>query len=305
MAEEKTALQQRIESGKPILLAEISPPSGSDPAPLLETAKRFASKVHALAIDDNRDRVRMSALAAASLVAAEGVEPIMHVVTRDRNRIALISDCLGAHALGIRNLLCTSGTHQTLGRFHKAKNVFDIDSIQLLQAYTALGSNASLVGEESIDGAAGLCLGAVATPYADPMEMQVTRLAKKVAAGARFLITQSVFDVERFDAWLAEVTKRGIHEKVALIAGIRPLAATEGAKALAEKRPAVTIPQPLIERLESAGGEDSQRAEGLRIAVETIQRLSAADGLRGFLICADRDADAALQVIESSGLGTE
>jgi len=227
------------------------------------------------------------------------------VVTRDRNRIALISDCLGARALGIRNLLCTSGTHQTLGRFHKARNVFDVDSIQLLQAYTTLGSNASLVGEESLDGASNLCLGAVATPYADPMEMQVTRLAKKVAAGARFLITQSVFDVERFDAWLVEVTKRGIHEKVALIAGIRPLAATEGAKALAEKRPAATIPQPLIERLESAGGEDAQRAEGLKIAVETIRRLSTADGLRGFQICVDRDADAALQVIESSGLGTE
>ncbi len=260
-----TKLQQRIESGRPILIAELSPPAGGDPQPLRETARRFAGKVHALGISDNREHVCMSALAAASLVAAEGVEPILHMVTRDRNRIALISDCLGAAALGIGNLLCTSGTHQTLGRFRSAKNVFDVDSIQLLQIFGSLADDGSVVGEESFTGAGPFCLGAVANPEADPAELQLMRLAKKATAGARFLVTDPVTDVERFATWLSTVTERGIHEQVALVAGIEPT------------------------------GE----------AVETIKRLSELDGLRGFQICAEDDADAALELIEKSGLGIE
>ncbi|HUT11631.1 MAG TPA: methylenetetrahydrofolate reductase [Thermoguttaceae bacterium] len=308
MAKEKTGLQQRIESGKPIVVAEISPPTGSDAAPLREVARRYAGKVHALGISDNRDRVCMSALAAASLVAAEGVEPLLHVVTRDRNRIALISDCLGAEALGVRNLLCTSGTHQTLGRFRAAKNVFDVDSIQLLKTYAGLGSNGELVGEEHFKGVGPFCLGAVATPLADPMELQVMCLAKKVAAGARFFITQPVFDLERLGTWLTEVVRRGIHEKAAILAGIRSLRSAEEAKALAEARPSPRIPDAVVERMASAGNASQQRAAGIEIALETIERLSAASGLRGlrgFQICGDSDPGAALEIIEKSGLGTD
>ena len=172
-------------------------------------AKRFAGKVHALGISDNRDRVGMSALAAASLVAGQGVEPILHVTTRDRNRIALVSEVLGAQALGIRNILCTSGTHQTLGHFRAAKNVFDVDVIQLLQTCANLANDAALVGEEAIAGADGFCLGAVASPNADPLELQMIRLGKKVAAGAGFLVSQPVYDLERFDAWWDEVSRAG------------------------------------------------------------------------------------------------
>ena len=136
-----TDLQQRLESGKSVLLAEISPPAEAAPDGVQQLAKRFAGKVHALGISDNRDRVGMAALAAASLVAGQGVEPILHVTTRDRNRIALVSEVLGAHALGIRNILCTSGTHQTLGHFRAAKNVYDVDVIQLLQTCANLASD--------------------------------------------------------------------------------------------------------------------------------------------------------------------
>jgi len=305
MAKEKTGLQQRIESGGPIVVAEVSPPSGSDPAPLCEAARRYAGKVHALGVSDNRDRVCMSALAAASLVAAEGVEPLLHVVTRDRNRIALISDCLGAEALGVRNLLCTSGTHQTLGRFRAAKNVFDLDSIQLLKTCSGLESNGEVVGEEHFAGVGPFCLGAVATPLADPMELQILRLAKKVAAGARFLITQPVFDLERLGIWLTEVLRRGIHEKAAILAGIRPLCSAEEAETLAQSRPCPRIPDAVLKRMASAGDVSQQRAVGIEIALETIGRLSAAGGLRGFQICGDSDPDAALEIIEKSGLGID
>ncbi len=305
MTEQKTKLQERIQSGRPILIAEVSPPTGSDPSPLRELARGFAGKVHAVGISDNRDGVCMSALAAASLVASEGVEPVLHVITRDRNRIALVSDCLGAAALGVRNVLCTSGTHQTLGRFRSARNVFDVDSIQLLQTVAGLGSDASVVGEEVIEPVGPLCLGGVASPCADPLPLQVMRLAKKVRAGAQFVITQPVFDLDRFDTWLKEVVGRGIHQQVAILAGIKVLTDAETARAYAGRRPLPMIPEAVLERLASKSDKGGQRAAGIEIAVETIERLSAAEGLRGFEICADADAGAALEVIEKAGLGTD
>ena len=328
MANEKTALHRRIEAGKPLLLAEVSPPIAGDPAPLGQLARRYAGKVHAVGIADNRHGVCMSALAAASLVSASGVEPILHVTTRDRNRIALLSECLGAAALGIRNLLCTSGTHQTLCDQRAAKNVFDVDSIQLLQMYADLqeGARDSGLGAGEIGHhrtvrspepqspspeplapspyleTGPLCLAAAAAVYADPLEMQVMRLAKKAAAGAVLLITQPIFDLERFDAWFAEVTRRGIHDKVAITAGIQPLVDAEEAKALAEKRPRPVIPDAVLKRLAAGDGKSAQRAVGIEIAVETIKQLSQRKGLRGFEIRDEGRTDVALEVIEKAGL---
>jgi methylenetetrahydrofolate reductase (NADPH) len=303
MAIEKTGLHTRIESGKPILLAEVSAPKGGDAASVRALAKRYAGKVHALGVSDNRDGVCMSALAAASLIASEGVEPVLHVTTRDRNRIALASECLGAQALGVRNLLCTTGTHQRLGACHSAKNVFDIDSTQLLAMYNALAGDGSLVGEERFEGVGPFCLGCTASPYADPVEMQVIRLVKAVAAGARFAVTQPVFDVGRFQQWWGEVTRRGIHEKVAILAGIQPLADADRAKAYADQRPRPMIPDATLQRLAAKPDKKSQRAAGIEIALETLRQLSALKGLRGFEVRGDGDPDLAIELIEKSGLG--
>jgi methylenetetrahydrofolate reductase (NADPH) len=300
MTEGTTGLQQRIESGKRIILGEVSPPKSADPAAMRALAARFAGKVHALGISDNRDGVCMSALAAASLAASEGVEPLLHVVTRDRNRIALVSDCLGAQALGIHNLLCTTGTHQTLGPARAARNVFDIDSIILLQTYAGLAADASLVGEEPLNGAVPLCLGAVASPHADPLELEVMREAKKAAAGAQFLVTQPVFDLERFDLWWREVTRRGVHEKVAIVAGVWPLASGEEARGEAARRPSPMIPDAVVERIASKSGADAQREAGIEIALQTIERLSAVSGLRGFEVRGDPDVS--LAVIDRAAL---
>ncbi|HBG04882.1 MAG: hypothetical protein A2075_01860 [Geobacteraceae bacterium GWC2_58_44] len=302
MAAEKTQLHNRIESGKQLLLAESSPPKGADPAALRDLARTLAGKVHALGVSDNRDGVHMSALAAAALIGAEGIEPIVHMTTRDRNRIALASDCLGAQAMGIRNLLCTTGTHQTLGPCRSAKNVFDVDSIQLLGICNSLGVDASPLGEDSFEGAGPLCLGSTASPFADPREMQVIRLAKAVAAGSRFVITQPVFDLERFALWWEEVTKRGLHEKVAIIAGIRPLADADHALAYAAKRPSPMIPAAALERISAAGDKKGQRAAGIEIAVETVQRLAGLKGLRGFELRVDGEVDIAMELLEKSGL---
>ncbi len=304
MADEKTELHDRIDSGKPILVVEFAPPLGADPGPVRDAAKRYAGKVHALGVSDNRDRVGMSALAAAVLVKEADVEPILHVVTRDRNRIALVSDYLGAQALGIRNVFCTSGSHQTLGRARAAKNVFDVDSIQLLRTYANLPSNGRIVGEEGIDACGPVCLGAAASPFADPVELQLARLAKKVAAGAHFLITDPVFDHQRFEGWWKAVTDRGLDERVAILAGIHLLTDAEAAKAYAQRRPDPMVPEAVLQRIASAGDKTAQRAAGIGIARETVERLTGIPGLRGFAVCADRDEDA-LELIEKAGMGAE
>jgi len=303
MVQERTDLDKRIESGRQIVVAELAPPLCGDPSSVRDVARRYVGKVHALGVSDNRDGVCMSALVAASLAKGVGVEPILHVVTRDRNRIALVSDYLGAQALGIRNLLCTSGTHQTLGRARAAKNVFDIDSIQLLEAYAGLAADGRVVGEAGISGCGPVCLGAAAAPCADPVEMQLLRLAKKVAAGARFLITDPVFDLDRFHSWWTEVTRRGIHQRVAILAGIRLLTSADEAQAYAARRPDPRVPDTVVERIASASDSSDQRAAGIEIAIETVGQLSGTKGLRGFQIAGD--GKAALEVIERSGLGTD
>jgi methylenetetrahydrofolate reductase (NADPH) len=301
MGTSTSVLQQRIESGKTILVAEFSPPQGADPGTLRDAARRVAKKVHAVGISDNRDHVCMSALAAASLVAAEGAEPILHLVTRDRNRIALVSDVLGAQALGVRNLLCTSGTHQTLGTYRQSRAVFDLDAVQLLQTCAGLANNAKPVGEAAL-ASTPMCLGAVASPFSDPAELQLMKLQKKVQAGAKFVITQPVFDVERFEAWWTEVTNRGIQKQVAILAGIQPLACAESARKLATRRPPAVIPEAILNRLAAKPDAAAVRAEGVAIAVETIRRLAKLPGLRGFEVCGDGSPDVALEVIEKSAL---
>jgi len=207
--------------------------------------------------------------------------------------------------LGIRNLLCTTGTHQTLGRFRAAKNVFDVDSVQLLRMFAELPRDASLLGEQSIDGAGPVCLGAAADPMADPVELQGVRAAKKVAAGAKFLVTAPVFDLGRFDAWLEEVRRRGIHEKAAIVVGVRPLGDAEAAGAFARQRPSPGVPDAVLERIAAKSGASVQRAASIEIAVETIGQLSERSGVRGFQVCGDGDVDAALEVVEKSGLGID
>lgn len=285
MSTQATSLQERIASGKTILLAEIDPPGSADPAGLRTAAKRYAGKVHAVGVSDNRDRVAMSALAAASLLKAGGVEPILHVTTRDRNRIALVSEALGAQALGIRNLLCTSGTHQTLGRYRAARNVYDIDAVQLLQAYADLPNDCGLLGESGLEGVGPFCLGAVASPDADPPDLQLLRLAKKTRAGAIFLVTQPVHDPERFEAWWKEVARRGLNEQVAILAGIQPL-----------------YDDPLAHAGPSQSDPVARRAAAVKIAVQTIHRLSNLPGIRGFSISADGDHETVLRIVEESGL---
>jgi methylenetetrahydrofolate reductase (NADPH) len=280
-----SGLQEMLGAGKPVILAEIKPPHGADPGAIRTQVKSYAGRVSALGISDNRDEIRVSALAAAALAVAEGVEPILHVTTRDRNRIGLVSDCLGAAALGIRNILCTGGTHQMLGKFTNAKGVYDVDPVQLMQMIAG--------GSSGIQA----CIGGVANPYADPVELQLMLIEKKISVGVDFLVTQSVFDFERFSAWWKRITEAGLEKKTAFIAGVRVLCSADEARGCAEERPSPAIPAGVVERLDAKKGKASQRDEGVKMALETVERLSSLKGLAGFEITCDCDDEAALETI--------
>ena len=295
------SFRERVKSGQQLIVAELSAPMGATAGDVRAMAQHYAGNVHALGVSENRERVSMSALAAASLAVGQGVEPILHVATRDRNRIGLISECLGARTLGITTILCTSGTHQTLGRFGSARNVSDVDPVQLLRTLSDLAADGALVGETGITDC-GFCLGGVASPYADPMELQIMRLEKKIEAGASFLVTQAAFDIDRFRTWWDLITARGVPRKAAVLAGVRVLASAEEARALAATRPSPALPSGVVERMAAAGSTSDQRAVGIRIALETIAALSALKGLRGFAVHGDGDHAAVLEVIKQAGV---
>lgn len=299
MSTNTTQLRGRLEAGKSVVTVELSPPSTASLDTFKADVEKLKGKVHAVGVSDNRTHIGVSSLAASSVLSTLGIEPIMHMVTRDRNRIALLSDVLGAKAVGIQNLLVTTGTHQTLGSFRASKNVFDIDSVQLLKECTGQGTVLNGNGAK-LD----LCLGATASPFADPMPLQLMRLAKKVTLGAHFVITQPVFDIERFSTWWKEVTAKGLHQKTAFIAGIHPLLSAEEAKAMADKRPSPRIPKETVDRIAGKSDAAAARAEGIAVAVETIGKLKALNGLRGFDIICEGDPDAALTIIDKSGLGS-
>lgn len=303
MGAEEKSLHKKIVSGEKILLVQIKPPKGNNPKLLNSFADTYRGKVSGCGVSDNQDEIGMSAMAAAYLLSQRGIAPIIHMTARDRNRIALLSDAIGAQALGITTILCTSGTHQTLGRYTAAKSVFDIDAIHLLRALSTLHEEGSLIGEEKIPDLNPFFLGAVADPYADPLTMQILRLEKKIAAGARFIITAPVFDCERFRIWWEAVTSADIHKKAAIIAGIHLLTDHAMAREYSQRRPSPCIPEKLLQRISSHKEKEAQRQEGIKIAVETMKELSLCAGIQGFELGSDAgDDESILRVIEESGL---
>jgi methylenetetrahydrofolate reductase (NADPH) len=263
-----------------IFTAEYLPLAGTD-ASLVETsAKNFGNRLAAVNVADNHYGVAMSSLAASVALSRAGIEPVYQLVTRDRNRIALQSDLLGAASLGIKNVLCLSGFHQTLIDCPQAANVFDIDSIQLIALVKKMNEGLLLDGMK-IQGDFSMLIGAVANPNMKPLELNIMRLNKKAAAGAAFIQTQAVFDVEVFQQWLEAATKAGITENTAILAGVLPLKSAAQAQQLLDTHTDFIIPIAVLDRIKAAGDAEAQRQEGLKIAVETIKKLKALPGLRG------------------------
>jgi methylenetetrahydrofolate reductase (NADPH) len=266
-----------------VFTAEYLPLAGTDASFAAACAKSFGDRLTAVNVADNHYGVAMSSLAASVALCRAGIEPVYQVVTRDRNRIALQSDLLGAASLGIKNVLCLSGFHQTLIGCPEAANVFDIDSIQLIAIVKAMNEGTLLDGAK-IQGGFSMFIGAAANPYLKPLELNIMRLSKKVAAGASFIQTQAVFDVDLFREWLEAAAKEGVTEKAAVLAGVLPLKSAEQAQKLIETHTDFNIPAAVLDRIKAAGGAEAQEKEGLKIAVEIAKKLKTVPGLRGIHI---------------------
>jgi methylenetetrahydrofolate reductase (NADPH) len=289
-------LASKIEGKDFIVTAEFVPPAGTSMAAVEAGAAYFSDGLTAVNCADNVNGIAMSSLAASLALMKAGVEPVYQLVTRDRNRIALESDLLGAAALGIKNVLCLSGFHQTLTGSPESANVFDIDSIQLIAAVKKMNEGLLLDGRK-IDGQFSMLIGAVANPSLKPLELNMIRLRKKIAAGASFIQTQAIFDVESFKMWLDAARSEGLTDKAAILAGVWPLSSTAEAKLLARNYTDIVIPDGVIARLEKAGPAEAQEKEGLAICTETVKKLKGLTGLRGIHIMSGGNVSVVPQVI--------
>jgi methylenetetrahydrofolate reductase (NADPH) len=295
-------IERLLEKGEFVVTSECGPPRGADPEAVRKKGSLLKDVVDGVNVTDNQTSVvRMSSLSSSVILKEMGFDPIWQMVCRDRNRIAIQSDILGAAALGINNLLCLSGDHQSFGDNPKAKNVYDIDSIQLIHTVKTLRDEGRFLGGDEVKGAPKLFIGAAENPFADPFEIRAMRLGKKVKAGADFIQTQVIFNLEKFSQWMQEVRERGLHEQVAILAGITPLKSAGMAKYMKKNVPGMDVPDALIERI-SAVPKENQAEEGIKICVEMIKQIKEIEGVRGVHIMAIEWEEKVAEIVKAAGL---
>jgi methylenetetrahydrofolate reductase (NADPH) len=252
MGTEKSNLQRILEAGIFSVTAEVGPPMSADGDFVRKRAQNLRGIVDGANVTDNQTAiVRMSSIAASFLALQEEVEPVVQMTCRDRNRIAIQSDLLGAYALGLRNVLCLSGDHQSFGNHPESKNVYDIDSIQLLGALRRMKEESIFMSGKPTKKPAQFFLGGTANPFADPEELQLIRLHKKIEAGAQFIQTQAIYDLEKFSRWMEKVRSAGLHKKAYILAGIlvnKSLKSIEMTKMVA----GMEVPDSFVERMRKA-----------------------------------------------------
>jgi 5,10-methylenetetrahydrofolate reductase len=293
-------LERVLGSGQFAVTAEAGPPRGGDAQVMLKKGELLKGSCDAINVTDNQiAMVRMSSLAGCVLLKQAGAEPVLQLTMRDRNRLALQSDVLGAAALGIRNLLCLAGDHQQLGNHPQALGVFDIDPIQLVQALKTLRDERRLMNGLEITGEVPLFIGAVANPTLEATGMGLLGLRKKIAAGADFIQTQAVFDVAAFRAWMVEVRRQGLDEKVHILPSVLPMKSLDMARRMRAGIPGLRIPEELVLRMEQAA---DAREVGLRFCVELIEQLRATPGVHGVHIMAVSWEDVVPRIAREAGL---
>lgn len=315
-------LERVLRAGHFAVTAELGPPQSADAQVIRQKAALLRGYCDAVNITDNQTAiVRMSSIGAAAIALQEGLEPVMQMTCRDRNRLAMQSDLLGAYALGLRNVLCLTGDHQSFGNHPQAKNVFDMDSIQLIQMVAAMRDEHVFQCGDPLKGAAPrFFIGAAAAPFAGPVEFRPYRLGKKVKAGANFIQTQLVYDVEAFSKFMEKVRALGLHEQTFILAGVGPLKSPGMARYMQQQVPGILVPNALIERMEAAGAlwagkkkeeltkEDKKartvawQEEGIQICIELIQQLRQIKGVSGVHIMAIEWEEAVKPIVEGAGL---
>ncbi|HLC02345.1 MAG TPA: methylenetetrahydrofolate reductase [Anaerolineales bacterium] len=307
-------LERVLRAGHFAVTAELGPPQAADAEVIRKKAALLKGFCEAANITDNQTAiVRMSSIGAGTLALQEGLEPVIQMTCRDRNRLAIQSDLLGAYALGMRNVLCLTGDHQSFGNHPTAKNVHDLDSVQLIQMVVEMRDKKTFQCGDEIKGVEPrFFVGAAANPFGDPFEWRPYRLAKKVEAGADFIQTQLIYNIERFAEYMQKVRELGLHERVYLLAGIGPLKSPGMAKYMRDQVPGMDVPNELVDRMTQAADginrEDKKaraeawRREGIRIAIEQIQQLRQMEGVAGVHIMAIEWEEAVKLLVEGAGL---
>jgi len=299
-------LEKVLAAGHFAVTVEIGPPKGPAPGKIIKKANTTKGIADAFNVTDNQTAVvRMSSIAASKILHDEGLEPVMQMVCRDRNRIAMQSDLLGAYALGIRNCLCLSGDHQSFGAGGKlkghpgSKNVFDIDSIQLISVIKGLRDEAILQGGDSIDSPAAFFIGAAWTPLGQPEKFRTIRLAKKIEAGADFIQTQAVYDIDRFKETMKRAEDMGLTERTAILPGIIVPKSAGMLNYMNSNVPGIEVPEEMINRMKSSS---DPKAEGLKITVELINAIKEIPGIKGVHLQAIETEYLLPDIIKSAGL---
>ena len=295
-------LEKILAAGHFGVTSECGPPRSAEGTVVDEKARLVGPYVDVINVTDNQTAVvRMSSLASCIRIKQLGFEPVLQMTTRDRNRIGLQSDLLGAGAFGINNVLCLTGDHQRFGDHPNAANVFDLDSTQLIQTVKQMRDEGKLLSGFEMSVPPKMFIGAAENPFADPFEIRVLRLAKKVAAGAQFIQTQCIYNMAKFKTWMQQVVDRGLHEKVSILAGITPMKSIGMARYMKSKVPGMDVPDEIIKRLQGVP-KDKVAAEGVTMAVEQIQELKECPGVRGFHVMAIEWEEKVPEIVERAGL---
>jgi methylenetetrahydrofolate reductase (NADPH) len=295
-------LEKVLNAGKFAVTGELGPPRGGNAEAIKEKAQHLKGMVDAVNITDNQTAVvRMASWAASVLLMKEGLEPNYQMVCRDRNRIAMQSDILGAHALGIRNMLCLSGDHQLFGDHPKSKKVFDIDSIQLISMAKKMRDEGKFLNGEELTEAPKMFVGAAANPFGEPYEYRVHRLAKKIAAGADFIQTQCIYNMERFREWIKQANDMGLTDKIYILAGVTPMKALGMARYMQKNVPGMDVPDWVIKRLQGVE-KKKQASEGIAICCEQIEEFKEMKGVAGIHLMAIEWEERVPEIVEQAKL---
>ncbi|MFO8113621.1 MAG: methylenetetrahydrofolate reductase [Desulfosalsimonadaceae bacterium] len=298
----ESRLEKVLASGALAVTSECGPPRGAVPDKVKEKAEMLRGCVDVVNVTDNQTAmVRMSSWGASVIIKQMGMDPVLQMVTRDRNRLAMQADIIGAYSLGINTMLCLSGDHPHFGDHPQAANVYDLDSVQLIQTVVKMRDEGKFQGGKDIDHPPKMFVGAAANPFADPFELRVMRLAKKVKAGVDFIQTQCIYNLDKFETWMKGVCERGLHEKVYILAGITPMKSAGMARYMKNRVPGMDVPDDVVKRMESVPKEQ-QPEEGIKIAVESIQRLKEVKGVAGFHIMAIEWEEKVREIVEKAGL---
>ena len=274
-------LEKVLKAGHFAFTGEVGPPRGTDVEAVKKKAGYLKGKVDSVNITDNQTAmVRMSSWAASMILLSEGLEPNYQMVCRDRNRLAMQSDILGASAHGIKNMLCLSGDHQQFGDHPQAKGVFDIDSMQLINMVKKMRDDGKFLGGADIDSPPEIFIGAAANPFADPFEWRVHRLAKKINAGADFIQTQCIYNMEKMREWIKQANDMGLTEKVYILAGVTPMKGLGMARYMKNNVPGMDVPDEIINRLKGVD-KKKQADEGIKMACEQIEEFKEMKGVAG------------------------